>query len=222
MAKSVIFNKLDCSGTPDVSLNDHLCKHSWSILHFSSPSYTSASVESINTFGNRFAFYGISLHPPSFLVKPNSLDWALRITLAPSDRDFCPSDDLQSPYASYDYSSDSCSRLSCLSSVFSKMRDVRGITGTESYFIPHCYNSKFTIKMDLGVGSFVFSQGIVSAIPLLKNPSHLVSSIPTKLYNVIRKAIPIILLGLVRVILVKGTDYPVRARSTLFCSAICY
>lgn len=66
--------------------------------------------------------------------------------------------------------------------------------------------------MDLGVGSFVFSQGIVTAIPLLKNPAYLNAPLRPKLLSVTRKTIPIILLGLVRVLLVKGTEYPVRTR----------
>jgi hypothetical protein len=64
-------------------------------------------------------------------------------------------------------------------------------------------------QMDLGVGSFVFSQGIISAIPLIKDPSYLTSSLPSKLFKVIRKSLPVIFLGLVRVLLVKGTEYPV-------------
>ncbi|EDR10435.1 uncharacterized protein LACBIDRAFT_152132, partial [Laccaria bicolor S238N-H82] len=62
--------------------------------------------------------------------------------------------------------------------------------------------------MDLGVGSFVFSQGIISAIPLIKDPSYLTSSLPSKLFKVTRKSLPVIVLGLVRVLLVKGTEYP--------------
>ena len=64
--------------------------------------------------------------------------------------------------------------------------------------------------MDLGVGSFVFSQGIVSATQLVKDPTHLTSPIAPKLLRVTRKSFPIILLGLIRVLLVKGTDYPVN------------
>lgn len=63
--------------------------------------------------------------------------------------------------------------------------------------------------MDLGVGSFVFSQGVVSSIPLLKDPSHLSAPLKSKFFTVIRKTLPIIFLGLVRVLLVKGTEYPV-------------
>ncbi|KAJ6485686.1 GWT1-domain-containing protein [Mycena sanguinolenta] len=62
--------------------------------------------------------------------------------------------------------------------------------------------------MDLGVGSFVFSNGLVSAIPLLKDPAHLSAPLLPKVSAVLRKTIPIIALGVVRVLLVKGTDYP--------------
>ncbi|KAF8166623.1 GWT1-domain-containing protein [Mycena galopus ATCC 62051] len=62
--------------------------------------------------------------------------------------------------------------------------------------------------MDLGVGSFVFSNGVVSAIPMLKNPAHLGGSLLPKVSAVVRKTLPIIALGVIRVFLVKGTDYP--------------
>ncbi|KIJ52659.1 hypothetical protein M422DRAFT_223326 [Sphaerobolus stellatus SS14] len=62
--------------------------------------------------------------------------------------------------------------------------------------------------MDMGVGSFVFSQGIVSAIPLLKNPSYLSAPTGSKTIAAARKTLPLILIGLIRVILVKGSDYP--------------
>jgi len=64
-------------------------------------------------------------------------------------------------------------------------------------------------QMDLGVGSFVFSQGVVSAIPLLKNPYHLKAPFLPKIIRVTSKSLPIIALGLIRVLLVKGADYPV-------------
>ena len=63
--------------------------------------------------------------------------------------------------------------------------------------------------MDLGVGSFVFSQGVVSAIPIIKDISYLQAPIVPKLKSVSRKMTPIIALGLLRVIFVKGTEYPV-------------
>ncbi|KAI0372573.1 hypothetical protein BV20DRAFT_1034621 [Pilatotrama ljubarskyi] len=62
--------------------------------------------------------------------------------------------------------------------------------------------------MDLGVGSFVFSQGVVSAIPLVKNPEHLTAPLLPKLTTVLRKCSPVLLLGLLRTISVKGTEYP--------------
>ncbi|KAG1733266.1 GWT1-domain-containing protein [Suillus lakei] len=62
--------------------------------------------------------------------------------------------------------------------------------------------------MDIGVGSFVFSQGVVSAIPIIKDISYLQAPIVPKLKSVSRKMIPIIVLGILRVVLVKGTEYP--------------
>jgi phosphatidylinositol glycan class W len=63
--------------------------------------------------------------------------------------------------------------------------------------------------MDLGVGSFVFSQGVVSAIPIIKDISYLQAPIIPKLKAVSRKMMPIIALGILRVVFVKGTEYPV-------------
>jgi hypothetical protein len=66
------------------------------------------------------------------------------------------------------------------------------------------------LQMDLGVGSFVFSQGIVSAIPLIKDPAYLVVPVSHKLVTTARKCLPVLVLGLVRMLSVKGTQYPVR------------
>jgi phosphatidylinositol glycan class W len=63
--------------------------------------------------------------------------------------------------------------------------------------------------MDLGVGSFVYTQGLVSAIPLLKDPNYLSEPLLSKIAKTTRKSLPIILLGIARVVLVKGTQYPV-------------
>ncbi|KAG9122194.1 Glucosaminyl phosphatidylinositol (GlcN-PI) nositol acylation protein [Ceratobasidium sp. 392] len=62
--------------------------------------------------------------------------------------------------------------------------------------------------MDLGVGSFVFSQGVVSAIPMIKNPGILKGAVIPKALTTSRKVIPLFALGLVRVLAVKGTEYP--------------
>ncbi|KAF8161344.1 GWT1-domain-containing protein [Crassisporium funariophilum] len=62
--------------------------------------------------------------------------------------------------------------------------------------------------MDLGVGSFVFSQGIVSAIPLIRDAGYITAPAWPKLLEVTKKSLPIIGLGLIRVLLVKGTEYP--------------
>lgn len=63
--------------------------------------------------------------------------------------------------------------------------------------------------MDLGVGSFVFSQGVVSAIPIIKLPDHLSSPLKPKVVRVLRRSLPIWVLGFLRLILVKMSDYPV-------------
>ncbi|KAG6901871.1 hypothetical protein C0995_007097 [Termitomyces sp. Mi166 len=76
------------------------------------------------------------------------------------------------------------------------------VTSRELYF------DELIFKMDLGTGSFVFSQGLVSAIPLIKNPSYLSAPAVPKILAVTRKSLPIILLGILRVLFVKGTSYP--------------
>ena len=63
--------------------------------------------------------------------------------------------------------------------------------------------------MDLGVGSFVFSQGLISALPVLRNPSYLSAPLIPKILSVTRKVLPLLALGLIRVLVVKGTEYPV-------------
>jgi glucosaminylphosphatidylinositol acyltransferase len=70
-----------------------------------------------------------------------------------------------------------------------------------------------TSLMDLGVGSFVFSAGVVSARSLLKarstsqtKISHL-KSFPNRFLVSIRHSIPLLILGLIRLYSVKGLDY---------------
>lgn len=70
--------------------------------------------------------------------------------------------------------------------------------------------------MDLGVGSFVFSQGLVSAIPFVSQPYYLLEPTINKLGKTVRKSIPILALGLIRVLLVKGADYPVSRFEPIF------
>ncbi|KAA1119927.1 Glucosaminyl phosphatidylinositol (GlcN-PI) nositol acylation protein [Puccinia graminis f. sp. tritici] len=69
--------------------------------------------------------------------------------------------------------------------------------------------------MDSGVGSFVFSLGIISALPILKRVSSSLCStnlpqqpILSELWRSTRKTVPLFLLGLIRIIFVKGVDYP--------------
>ena len=66
--------------------------------------------------------------------------------------------------------------------------------------------------MDVGVGSFVFSLGLVSARATSNGPSR---SMLLSIFRVLKKASPILLLGLIRVFMVKGTEYPVSAYDAL-------
>jgi phosphatidylinositol glycan class W len=59
--------------------------------------------------------------------------------------------------------------------------------------------------MDMGVGAFVFSQGIVSAIPLLKASLYSRAPLSSEIASVVVKCAPVLAIGLVRVVLVKGT-----------------
>lgn len=67
------------------------------------------------------------------------------------------------------------------------------------------------MQMDIGVGSFVFSMGIVSASPLLRTVG--VVPLLSSLRRAVVHSLPIIGLGVVRVLMVKGVDYPVSALS---------
>lgn len=72
--------------------------------------------------------------------------------------------------------------------------------------------------MDMGVGSFVFSQGIVSAIPviqLVQSPRDLRPPLMLEILSVLEKSLPVLVLGLLRLVLVKGTQYPVSCPSLL-------
>ncbi|KAI0435081.1 GPI-anchored wall transfer protein 1 [Xylaria sp. FL1042] len=65
-----------------------------------------------------------------------------------------------------------------------------------------------TSLMDLGVGSFVFSAGIVAARPLLKERAEK-RTIPLdqRIIHSMRHSLPLLVLGVVRLISVKGLDY---------------
>jgi phosphatidylinositol glycan class W len=62
------------------------------------------------------------------------------------------------------------------------------------------------LKMDVGVGSFVFSLGIISTRNFTSERQS-----GNSILRSARKAIPILALGMVRVIMVKGVEYPVRS-----------
>lgn len=69
-----------------------------------------------------------------------------------------------------------------------------------------------TIQMDVGVGSFVFSLGIVSTQIYTKERKSSMS-----LVHSAKKALPVLALGMIRVIMVKGVEYPVSWKSTRRC-----
>lgn len=66
-----------------------------------------------------------------------------------------------------------------------------------------------TSLMDLGVGSFVFSAGVVSARAVLKSRASGSKRIPFvgRLMGSVRHSIPLLVLGLIRLWSVKGLDY---------------
>ncbi|KAL4895689.1 GWT1-domain-containing protein [Aspergillus ambiguus] len=67
-----------------------------------------------------------------------------------------------------------------------------------------------TSLMDLGVGSFVFSSGVVSARAILKGRQHQAAVRPSLLLRLkasTRHSIPLLVLGLIRLYSVKGLDY---------------
>lgn len=61
--------------------------------------------------------------------------------------------------------------------------------------------------MDLGVGSFVFSLGCISALPLLRKAQT--RRLVPALWAATKRSAGVLLLGVVRVLSVKGVDYPV-------------
>ncbi|KAL6794866.1 GPI-anchored wall transfer protein 1 [Trichoderma sp. SZMC 28013] len=65
-----------------------------------------------------------------------------------------------------------------------------------------------TSLMDMGVGSFVFSAGIVAARPVLKErASGRRVPLATRLLQSIRHSIPLLVLGFIRLLSVKGLEY---------------
>ncbi|RPA76570.1 GPI-anchored wall transfer protein 1 [Ascobolus immersus RN42] len=64
-----------------------------------------------------------------------------------------------------------------------------------------------TSLMDLGVGSFVFSSGLVAARPVVSGKASPVSGLGKRLQSALRSTLALLVLGGVRLILVKGVDY---------------
>lgn len=87
--------------------------------------------------------------------------------------------------------------------------------------------------MDVGVGSFVFSSGIVSARLLLKElhgfqraqgaggggkQMKTQVSLGRRLFSTVTSSLPLFVLGFVRLAMVKSTDYAVRLPYISKCS----
>lgn len=64
-----------------------------------------------------------------------------------------------------------------------------------------------TSLMDMGVGSFVFTAGVVSIRPALKEAPGQRAPLSKRFTASIRHAIPLLVLGVIRLISVKGLDY---------------
>lgn len=65
-----------------------------------------------------------------------------------------------------------------------------------------------TSLMDVGVGSFVFSAGLVSARPILQaRLAGKTSSFGSQLKSAFRASLPLLIMGLIRLYSVKGLDY---------------
>ncbi|KAK0747743.1 GWT1-domain-containing protein [Apiosordaria backusii] len=65
-----------------------------------------------------------------------------------------------------------------------------------------------TSLMDMGVGSFVYSAGIVASRPLLKERAEgKATPLSTRLIRSFRHSLPLLALGVVRLLSVKGLDY---------------
>jgi phosphatidylinositol glycan class W len=64
-----------------------------------------------------------------------------------------------------------------------------------------------TSIMDMGVGSFVFSSGVVSARSLLKSSAPNRPPLARRLLSSVRHSVPLLVLGVIRLLSVKGLDY---------------
>jgi phosphatidylinositol glycan class W len=65
-----------------------------------------------------------------------------------------------------------------------------------------------TSLMDMGVGSFVFSAGVVASRPVLKERADgKATALATRLMRSLRHSLPLLVLGFVRLLSVKGLDY---------------
>lgn len=70
--------------------------------------------------------------------------------------------------------------------------------------------------MDLGVGSFVFALGFVAAGPFLRK--HRSATPYTSYFAAVRRSAGVLALGVIRLITVKGAEYPVKSFSSALTS----
>ncbi|TQN74022.1 GPI-anchored wall transfer protein 1 [Colletotrichum shisoi] len=85
------------------------------------------------------------------------------------------------------------------------------ILAVDFRLFPRCFakvETWGTSLMDIGVGSFVYSAGVVAARPVLKERAEGKSTpLTTRLLRSMRHSLPLLVLGVVRLLSVKGLDY---------------
>jgi phosphatidylinositol glycan class W len=64
-----------------------------------------------------------------------------------------------------------------------------------------------TSLMDMGVGSFVYTAGVVSVRSFLKTGTKQRPPLSTRMVHSIRHSVPLLVLGIIRLLSVKGLDY---------------
>ena len=68
-------------------------------------------------------------------------------------------------------------------------------------------STDWSAQMDLGVGSFVFSLGLISALPLLRRTDT--RKFWPAVWQAVKRSAGVLALGFIRILSVKGVDYPV-------------
>lgn len=121
-------------------------------------------------------------------------------------------DSLSSAHDAYDRHLHPRRRFQGLPAQVCKGRDLGHVPG-QSLFRTFATSTDARLQMDLGVGSFVFSLGLVSALPLLRTPVR--TPLLAAVWGSTKKSAGVLALGVGRVLMVKGVEYPVRGLSQL-------